>query len=90
MYYFSFDGDFRHEQNERIAYEKIVHFIITSSLPEQNGRHFADGIFKWMFMNERFCILIRISLKFLARGPIDNNHICSDNGLAPNRRPAII
>ena len=25
------------------------------------------------FMNEKFCILIKISLKFVRKGPIDNN-----------------
>ena len=40
--------------------------------PAQNGRHFADGIFKCIFMNEKYCILIRISLKFVPKGPIDN------------------
>ena len=43
-----------------------------SSLPEQNGRHFADDIFKCIFVNEKFGILIRISLKFVAKGPIGN------------------
>ena len=38
----------------------------------QNGRHFADDIFKCIFMNEKFCIFIRISLKFVPKGPIDN------------------
>ena len=32
----------------------------------------ADNIFRCIFMNEMFCILIRISLKFVPRGPIDN------------------
>ena len=36
-------------------------------------RHFADDIFKHIFVNEKFCILIKISLKFVRRGPIDNN-----------------
>ena len=44
---------------------------IDSSPPGQNGRHFADDIFKCIFMNEKFCILIRISLKFVPKGPID-------------------
>ena len=36
-------------------------------------------------------MLIKISLKFLPRGPIDiNPGIGLDNGLAPNRRQAII
>ena len=43
-----------------------------SSPPEQNGHHFADDIFKCIFMNEKFCISIRISLKFVPEGPIDN------------------
>ena len=33
---------------------------------------FADDIFKRIFMNEKFCITIRISLKFAPRGPFDN------------------
>ena len=34
---------------------------------------FADDIFKWIFVNEKFfCILIKISLKFVPKGPIDN------------------
>ena len=42
--------------------------------PGQNGRHFADDIFKFIFMNEKFCLffLIRNSLKFVPKGPIDN------------------
>ena len=33
----------------------------------------ADDIFKCIFVNEKFCILIKISLKFIRKGPIDNN-----------------
>ena len=33
---------------------------------------FADDIFTCMFVNEKFCILIRISPKFVHKGPIDN------------------
>ena len=33
----------------------------------------ADDIFKCILLNEKFCILFRISLKFVAKGPIDNN-----------------
>ena len=32
----------------------------------------ADDIFKCIFVNEKFCILIRISLKFVPKGPINN------------------
>ena len=41
----------------------------------QNGRRFADDIFSCIFMNEKFCILVRISLKFVPKGPIDNNPV---------------
>ena len=33
----------------------------------------ADDNFKCIFFNEKFCILIRISLKLVPNGPIDNN-----------------
>ena len=39
---------------------------------EENDRCFADDIFKGIFWNENFRILIRISLKFVPYGPIDN------------------
>ena len=45
---------------------------VNSSHHGQNGCHFADNIFKCTFMNEKFYILIRISLKFVPQGPIDN------------------
>ena len=32
----------------------------------------ADDIFKCIFMNEKFCISIQISLKIVPRGPVDN------------------
>ena len=40
--------------------------------PRQNGRHFADDIFKCMFLNENVWIPIKISLKFVPKGPINN------------------
>ena len=36
-----------------------------------NGRHFADDIFKWIFLNESVWIPIKISLKFVPKGPIN-------------------
>ena len=46
--------------------------LINSSPPGQNGRHVADDVFKCIFLNEKFCILIRIALRFVPKGPIDN------------------
>ena len=40
--------------------------------PRQNGRHFPDDIFKYIFLNENIWISIKISLKFVPKGPIDN------------------
>ena len=40
--------------------------------PRQNGRHFPDDVFKWIFLNENVLILIKISLKFVSKGLINN------------------
>ena len=56
-----------------------MHFINTLR-PRQNGRHFTDDTFKHIFLNENVRISIKISLKFVPKGPINNN------GLAPTRR----
>ena len=45
--------------------------MLSSSPPGQNGCHFADDIFECIFVNEKLCILIKISLKFLPKAPID-------------------
>ena len=38
--------------------------------PKQNGCHFADDIFKCIFLNENEWILFKVSLKFVLKGPI--------------------
>ena len=40
--------------------------------PREIGRHFADEIFKWIFLNENVWISINISLKFVSRGSIND------------------
>ena len=47
-------------------------YAFYSSLPEQNDCHFADDIFKYIFMNEKFCVLIRILPTFVPTCLIDN------------------
>ena len=47
--------------------------MINSSPPEENDRHFGDDIFRCIFVNENFSILIKISVKFVPYRPIDNN-----------------
>ena len=46
--------------------------LVNTLRPRQNGRHFPDDIFKWIFFNENVWISINISLKFVPRGPINN------------------
>ena len=48
---------------------------VNSFPPGQNDHHFADNIFKDIFMNEKLCILIQISPKFVPKGPIDNKSV---------------
>ena len=40
--------------------------------PRQNGLHFTDDIFKWIFLNENVWISIKISLNFVPKGWINN------------------
>ena len=46
---------------------------INTLRPRQDGRHFADAIFTCIFFNENCCILMKFSLKYIRKGPIDNN-----------------
>ena len=64
----------------------------TPYLRLQNGPHFADDVLKRIFLNERVLFLNTISLKFVRKGLFDNNPalVNLDNGLAPNKRQAII
>ena len=38
---------------------------LCTSRPRQNGRHFAENILKWIFLNENVLISITIRLKFI-------------------------
>ena len=50
----------------------FLFYFFKSSPPGQNGHHIPDDIFKYVFMNEMFFILIHISLKFVPKDPINN------------------
>ena len=45
---------------------------LTTLRPRRNGQHFADDIFKHIFFNENVWISIKILLKFVLKGPINN------------------
>ena len=49
-----------------------VHDHVNTLRPRQNGRRFADDTFKRIFLNENVRISIKISLKFVPKGPINN------------------
>ena len=62
-------------------YPRIV-APINSFPPRQNGCHFADEIFRRIFVNEKFCTLIKVSLEFVPERPIKIHwgrvtHICA-------------
>ena len=40
--------------------------------PRQNGRHTPDDVFRCIFLNENLWIWIKIPLKFVPEGPINN------------------
>ena len=47
--------------------------LVSTHLPlQKKGRHFADDIFRCIFVNEKFYILIKISHKFVPKDPLDN------------------
>ena len=47
--------------------------VFNTLRPRQNGRPFADDTFKRIFLNENVRISIKISLKFVPKGPINYN-----------------
>ena len=46
--------------------------MINTLRPRQNGRHFAYGTFKRIFLNENGRLSIEISLKLVPKDPINN------------------
>ena len=51
---------------------RLLYCLINTLRPRQNGRHFADDTFKRIFLNENVIIAIKISLKFVPEGPMNN------------------
>ena len=46
-------------------------FSFNTFRPRQNGRHFANDIFKWIFLNENIWIWINMSLKYDPDGQVE-------------------
>ena len=59
---------------EKQALTLLSSNVNTSPHGKIYGRHFAGDIFKWIFVNEKFCnvIWIRISLRFVPKYQFDN------------------
>ena len=50
-----------------------IHYTLVNSLrPRQNDRHFANDFFKCIFVKENVQVSIKIALKFVPEGPINN------------------
>ena len=50
----------------------LLEFWINTLRPRENGSHFADDIFKCIFLNENVWISIKIALNFIPKIPINN------------------
>ena len=61
---------FRHGNEQDQATQTIT--SVNTLRSRQNGRHFADDLFKYIFLNENMWISIKISLKFVPKVPINN------------------
>ena len=48
----------------------LWHCLFNILRPKRNRRHFADDIFKCIFLNENVLLAIKISLEFIPNGPI--------------------
>ena len=54
-----------------LSYVYVLH--LNSLRPRPIKRPFADDIFKCIFLNENILISIKISLKFVPKGQINNS-----------------
>ena len=57
--------------NIHLAWSSIL-LTLNTLRPRQNDRHFVDHTFKRIFLYENVGIWIKISLKFVHKGPINN------------------
>ena len=51
---------------------KTIYWLINTLMPRQNGQHFPDNIFQYIFLNENVWISIEISLNYVHKSPINN------------------
>ena len=63
------------DKHRTVNSQYSVDYTFHTMRPEQNGRHFANHIFKSIFFDENYHSLIKISLKFVTKGPINNKSL---------------
>ena len=49
-----------------------MNMFVNTLMPRRNEQHFADDVFKRIFFYENVWISIKISMKFVPKGPINN------------------
>ena len=70
---YSYKGQYISLHVSNLPYtQTTLHTPVNTLRPRLNGRHFADNIFKCIFLNENISIAIKISLKFVPKGSINN------------------
>ena len=57
-----------------LTWEAKIWSVYCELRPRQNGRRFADNVFKCIILNENVWISLKISVKFVPKVPINNIH----------------
>ena len=62
------------KETDRLSTSWTLHeqSMFNTLRPRQNGQHFPEDIFKWIFLDENVWISIKIVLNHVLRGPIKN------------------
>ena len=62
--------------HDKLCNNELSHYWFTHlSLVKMAAISHMTDVCKCIFMNEKFCILIRISLNFVPEGPVDNKSV---------------
>ena len=79
--------------SRRFSWHMELKPLVESNVPLTHWGPFRRWHFKCIFLNENTLISLKIPLKFVPKGPIDNIPALVQimaNGLAPTRRQAIV
>ena len=68
-----------------LSISRVVGVTVNTLRPRKNGHDFADDIFKCIFLSEIVWFSIKISLKFVPKGPILGREL-GPSGVFPNQR----